>query len=68
MAALRRDFAAAAESREKVLKALQFAHGTACDAVEVYIASVADVAIYRALCDARDQARRALDAFLTAGG
>ena len=65
MAALRRDFAAAAESREKVLKALQFAHGVACDAVDIYVQSVADMPIYRALCDARDAARRALDDFLS---
>ncbi|MEW5833622.1 MAG: hypothetical protein AB1832_01040 [Pseudomonadota bacterium] len=62
--ALRRDFAAASESREKVLKALQFAHGTACDALEIYIQSVADAGIYRSLVEARDQARRALDALL----
>lgn len=48
--------------------ALEFAHGTAVDAVEVYIASVANLDTYRALCDARDRSRAALDSYLLSGG
>lgn len=60
----KRDFLAACETAEKTLKALKFAADTAADALEVYVHSVADPAIYGALKASRDQSRAALDAFV----
>lgn len=59
----RRDFLAACESADKTLKALTFAASTADDALQVYLHSVADPAIYDALKAARDQAHAAVAAF-----
>jgi len=63
----KRDFIAASESAEKTLKALQFSANTTDDALQVYVHSVVDVAIYAPLKSAADQARAALDAFVTQG-
>lgn len=59
----RRDFLAACESADKTLKALTFAASTADDALQVYLHSVADPAIYDPLKAASDQAHAAVAAF-----
>ena len=63
----RRDFLAAAEQSQNVLKALMFNRDTARDALELYVASVVDPSIYIGLQGALSSAQTALDAF-TAGG
>jgi hypothetical protein len=62
-----RDFLAAAESAQKTLKALEFSHSTAADALDVYLYSVADPVIYRALRDSEQSAKAALERFVAQG-
>ena len=61
-----RALTAAAESPANVRAALEFAHGTACDALNLYLRSVVNPAIYDDLVAARDRSRSALDAFIGA--
>lgn len=65
--ARKRDFLAACETSEKTLKALQFNASTADDALQVYVHSVADPAIYNALKDASDRAHAAVALFSAQG-
>lgn len=62
----KRNFVAAAEAG-KLRSAMEFSYGTACDAVEMYLASVVDQKVYGPLIAARDQARQALDALIAGG-
>ena len=63
----RRDFLAAAEQSQNVLKALEFNRDTARDALELYVASVVDGSIYNGLQGALNSAQTALDAFVAGG-
>jgi len=63
----RRDFLAAAEQSQNVLKALEFNRDTARDALELYVASMVDAAIYAGLQGALKSAQTALDAFAAGG-
>lgn len=63
----RENFTAAIEREEDVRTALEFNHNTARDTLDVYLLSVADRTIVEPLMAARDQARRALDAYIARG-
>lgn len=63
----RRDFLAAAENSEKVLKALEFNARTTQDSLDVYLHSIGDPSILNALLGARDQARTAVSAYVAGG-
>lgn len=63
----KRDFLAAAEQSQNVLKALEFNRDTARDALGMYVASMVDPSIYGSLQGALNNAQTALDAF-TVGG
>jgi hypothetical protein len=63
----RRDFLAAAEQSQNVLKALEFNRDTARDALDLYVASTVDPAIYAGLKGAMEAAQTALDAFVAGG-
>lgn len=67
---IRRDFPGAPGATEAVAKvrsALEFNHATACEAVDLYVHSCVDTAIYESLISARASARKALDAFVRGG-
>lgn len=63
----KRDFLAAAEQSQNVLKALEFNRDTARDALQLYVASLVDSAIYEGLNGALNSAQSALDAFVAGG-
>jgi hypothetical protein len=63
----RRDFLAAAEQSQNVLKALEFNRDTARDALDLYVASAVDPTIYAGLKGAMEAAQTALDAFVAGG-
>lgn len=63
----KRDFLAAAEQSQNVLKALQFNRDTARDALELYVTSRVDPSIYVGLQGALNSAQTALDAFVAGG-
>lgn len=63
----KRDFLAAAEDAQRVLKALEFSRSTASDALDLYVASVVDADIYAALKRSANDAQAALDAYVAGG-
>ncbi|ULU26622.1 hypothetical protein [Dyella terrae] len=63
----RRNFSVAVQRSENVLKALQFNRDTARDALDMYLISIADPAIYSGLKGAVDASQRALDAWVAEG-